>query len=100
MDVTKLSFEQLLQYIDYLRTKGLEDSSKELSEARSRLRELLAQRKAKQSKSSSLVPTLVASKTITFSEVEPENLNKKYIIAGVALGVLVILISVIKKKSN
>lgn len=96
MDITSLSFEQLLQYIDHLRSKGLDDSSKELAEARSRLRELLAERKKHLPSSNKLIPTLVAAKTVTLSEVEPA--ENKYLIAGLALGALVILISVLWKR--
>ena len=97
MEISNLSFEELLQHIDHLRSKGMSDSSPELSVARERLRQLLASRKSKEQKSNKVVPVLVASKTLTLSALPEPVIDQKYLIIGLVVGILVVIVSLWKR---
>jgi hypothetical protein len=84
MDLEKISYSELLQYIDKLRSQGISDNHPDMLKAKWKLRDFLSKKK----KSNALVPKLKSVKTITLNQVPEEQGYNKYVILGVAFALV------------
>jgi len=87
MNLEKITYQELLQYIDSLRSRGISDNDPEMLKAKWKLREFLSANK----KSTSIVPKLKSIKTITLSQAPEEATFNKYVILGIVFALVALL---------
>jgi hypothetical protein len=88
MDLDKISYPELLQYVDKLRSQGIADNHPDMVKAKWKLREFLA---TKKEKSTSLVPKLKSIITITLNQAPEEHSYNKFVILGIAFALAAML---------
>jgi hypothetical protein len=88
MDLEKITYQDLLQYIDALRSQGKSDNHPDMLKAKWKLREFLGKTKEK---STSIVPKLKSIKTVTLNQVPEDITFNKFVILGMAFAVVAIL---------
>lgn len=81
MDLEKISYQDLLNHIDQLRSQNKTDEHPEMLAAKWKLRDFLQKR----SKSTGIVPRLKTVKTVTLSEAETTTAYNKFAVAGMVL---------------
>lgn len=91
MDLEKISYQELLQYIDTLRSHGKSDNHPDMLKAKWRLREFLSRKKEKSTKSTAIVPKLKSIQTVTLSQAPEDNTFNKFVILGMAFALVAIL---------
>jgi len=87
MDLDKISYSELLQHIDKLRSQGISDNHSDMLKAKWKLREFLG----KDEKSTAIVPKLKSIQTITLSQAPEEPRYNKFVILGVAFALAAML---------
>lgn len=88
MDLEKISYQELLQHIDTLRSQGKSDNHPDMLKAKWKLREFLSKKKEK---STAIVPKLKSIQTITLSQAPEDNKFNKFIILGMAFAIVAML---------
>ena len=88
MDLEKISYPDLLRYIDILRSQGIPDNHPDMIKARRKLRDFLELNKEK---STSIVPTIKSIKTITLNQAPEEKGFNKFVLLGIAFALAAIL---------
>jgi len=88
MDLNKISYAELLQHIDKLRSQGIDDKHPDMIKAKWKLREFLSPQKEK---STALVPKLKSVRTITLNQAPEELTYNKFVILGVAFALAAML---------
>ena len=88
MDLEKISYQELLQHIDTLRSQGKSDNHPDMLKAKWKLREFLGKKKEK---SKSIVPKLKSIQTVTLSQAPDANNFNKFVILGMAFALVAIL---------
>lgn len=90
-------YHTVLQKIALLRARGLKDSHPEMMRVRTKLRDILEDRKKHRKPGKALLPKLVGSTTITLDEVKKPS-KSKYAILGAAVGIAGVAYLLYKKK--
>lgn len=88
MDLEKISYQDLLQYIDTLRSQGKSDNHQDMLNAKWKLREFLGKKKEK---STAIVPKLKSIQTVTLNQAPEATHFNKFVILGVAFALVALL---------
>jgi len=103
LDDVESKYVALLRKLDNLRTKGFKDTDSEIIKTKIALRELLDLKKKNSTAIQKVVPRLTGIKTISLRDtstdvsmhnlagISAEILSNKYVILGVAIGIIAIL---------